>query len=226
LILKNKYTIPLLNLLFPGWGYIYSGYFLHGILWQATLYGVIILITWSRLITHAMGLSFLLSSLLIVHIYSVIHSYVVFKNKAALSSCSKCSLIIFPIVSLLFSFFIFINKSIIFGFEIYKIDSLSMSPTLLPGDYIVSDTWIYKAKAPVLNEIVLFQPDSANTIIKRVMPTPSYLTSKPDMFYLLGDNPSNSIDSRYLGLINLSQIKGKAAYIFYARDKSRVNKIL
>lgn len=101
-----------------------------------------------------------------------------------------------------------------------------MSPTLLPGDYIVADTWLYKDRLPALNEIVLFQTNTDYTAIKRVMPAPSYLNPTSDFFYLLGDNKLNSIDSRYLGLINFHQIKGKAVYIFYSKDTNRIKTVL
>lgn len=101
-----------------------------------------------------------------------------------------------------------------------------MSPTLLPRDYIVVDTWIYKSQLPTLNEIVVFQTNVDNAAIKRVMPIPLHLKPTANFFYLLGDNASNSMDSRYLGLINFHKIKGKAVYILYAKDIKRIKTVL
>jgi signal peptidase I len=41
-------------------------------------------------------------------------------------------------------------------------------------------------------------------------------------YFALGDNRDNSHDSRFWGFIDDSQIKGKALYIYWAKDKSRI----
>jgi signal peptidase I len=43
-----------------------------------------------------------------------------------------------------------------------------------------------------------------------------------DHCFVLGDNRDNSRDSRYWGFLPIGKIKGKALYIYWARDKSRI----
>jgi len=43
-----------------------------------------------------------------------------------------------------------------------------------------------------------------------------------DNLFLLGDNRDHSYDSRYWGSVDISALKGKALYIYWARDKDRI----
>jgi signal peptidase I len=43
-----------------------------------------------------------------------------------------------------------------------------------------------------------------------------------DSLFVLGDNRNNSQDSRFFGFVNIKQVKGKALYLYWAKDKSRI----
>jgi signal peptidase I len=43
-----------------------------------------------------------------------------------------------------------------------------------------------------------------------------------DSLFVLGDNRNNSQDSRFLGFVNIEKVKGKALYLYWAKDKSRI----
>jgi signal peptidase I len=40
--------------------------------------------------------------------------------------------------------------------------------------------------------------------------------------FVLGDNRDNSMDSRFFGFINVEKVKGKALYLYWAKDRSRI----
>ncbi|MGB1310699.1 MAG: S26 family signal peptidase, partial [Leucothrix sp.] len=44
----------------------------------------------------------------------------------------------------------------VLGFELFRIPSHSMRPTLLPGDYIFVSTNAYKEQAPQINDVITF----------------------------------------------------------------------
>jgi len=43
-------------------------------------------------------------------------------------------------------------------------------------------------------------------------------------FFVLGDNRDNSLDSRHFGFVDRAALKGKALYIYLAKDKKRIGK--
>jgi len=43
-----------------------------------------------------------------------------------------------------------------------------------------------------------------------------------DSLFVLGDNRNNSEDSRYWGFLDIKRVKGKALYLYWAKNKSRI----
>jgi signal peptidase I len=43
-----------------------------------------------------------------------------------------------------------------------------------------------------------------------------------DSLFALGDNRNNSQDSRFWGFVNIKKVKGKALYLYWAKNKRRI----
>ena len=43
-----------------------------------------------------------------------------------------------------------------------------------------------------------------------------------DSIFVMGDNRDHSYDSRFWGFVDISEVKGKVLYIYWAKDKSRI----
>lgn len=84
----------------------------------------------------------------------------------------------------------------------FTVKGYSMTPTLNPGQDILSFNWAYLGKKPEVGDIVIVKSE----IVKRVQRIES------DKIYLIGDNMEESTDSRHFGPINLNQILGKMVF--------------
>ena len=93
-----------------------------------------------------------------------------------------------------------------------KVVGESMLPILQPGDEIIVDPHAYKGSVPQIEDlVVVVHPLQKNlTIVKRIA-----ALDDEDCCFLLGDNPSESTDSRHWGTIKLADIIGKVTSQFY-----------
>ncbi len=127
--------------------------------------------------------------------------------------------------------FVILNISILFMNENkYSVVSESMNPTLTKGD-VVFCSQKDNISAIKSGDVVVFRKkDGAfyRTYVKRV----KYVNhmSRNVTYYVLGDNSSNSYDSRSFGWISHSQIIGKVKLILWSWDeknnKLRTDRIL
>ncbi len=88
----------------------------------------------------------------------------------------------------------------------FRVDDHSMEPALHPGDYVLVHRWAYRRAAPQPGDvIVLRNPESLGQfLVKRVM---SY---EPQLgLFVLGDNETQSRDSRQFGTVPLHLVVGK-----------------
>jgi nickel-type superoxide dismutase maturation protease len=84
----------------------------------------------------------------------------------------------------------------------FKISGHSMQPTYSQDDEVLVSSLPLKFAKPKIGDIVVFEK-SRKYYIKRVK------NVKENKYYLIGDNKSDSKDSRKFGLIDATQIKGK-----------------
>lgn len=93
-----------------------------------------------------------------------------------------------------------------------KVVGESMLPILQPGDEIIVDPRAYERSLPQIEDIVVtVHPLQKNlTIVKRIA-----ACERGDRYFLLGDNPNGSTDSRHWGTIKLADIIGKVTSQFY-----------
>jgi signal peptidase I len=114
----------------------------------------------------------------------------------------------------------FIYKHEWLGLHIYFVPSMSMSPTLKPGEFILVDTWIYQEATPKEGDIVIFQYGAENRwLVKRIAYWPDGKLIENNEYFLLGDNKKDSLDSRRLGGIQQDQIIGKVKLVLLGVDQ-------
>ena len=144
----------------------------------------------------------------------------------------------------------------VLGFELFRIPSNSMLPTLMPGDFIWVSTSAYQTEAPQINDVItfLYPKDRSINYIKRLIGRPGdtvriadfkvYVNNReiPQPYlnqalvkqhysrymqqvvipkgklFVMGDNRDNSNDGRFFGLVNQSDVIGKATTILFGKD--------
>ncbi|MGF1590111.1 MAG: nickel-type superoxide dismutase maturation protease [Pleurocapsa sp.] len=92
-----------------------------------------------------------------------------------------------------------------------KVVGESMQPFLNPGDEILVDPYAYHKNLPRINDIVVTKHPQVNNlkIVKRVS-----AIERNDQYFLTGDNPIASTDSRHWGVVGLLDIVGKVTSRF------------
>jgi signal peptidase I len=81
-----------------------------------------------------------------------------------------------------------------------------------------------KNKEVVINGTALQEPYKTHKdkTIEQVRDNFGPITIPPGACFVLGDNRDVSADSRYWGNLPLANIKGKALYVYWAKDKKRI----
>jgi signal peptidase I len=64
------------------------------------------------------------------------------------------------------------NRGRALGYEIFRIPSEAMAPTLEPGDLIVVDTWRYRSVPPQFGDIVVYLVEEDVNYVKRLVGLP------------------------------------------------------
>ena len=110
--------------------------------------------------------------------------------------------------------------------QAFKIPSLSMEPAVMQGDMILVDRTYYRRAQPEVGDIIVFvyPDDRSKMFIKRIAGLPGNgvkLNGQPKKVphghvFVLGDNESQSKDSREFGFVPLRDIIGKTRLVYFS----------
>lgn len=98
------------------------------------------------------------------------------------------------------------------------VDSVSMEPTLMPGDIVLCSKNIDSHDIR-LHDVIIFRSleDDSTLLVKRVYNI-KYNHADNIEYDVRGDNKNNSCDSRSFGLVPMEKIDGKACIILASWD--------
>jgi len=98
----------------------------------------------------------------------------------------------------------------------FVVNGNSMVPNFHNGDYLIIDEITYQFRKPQIGEVIVFRypKNPSEFFIKRIAALPgdtiNGTTLAADEYYVLGDNKSASLDSRYWGPVKSNLIVGRA----------------
>ena len=111
--------------------------------------------------------------------------------------------------------------------EFLRVIGYSMSPTLRPGEIVFVNRRAYRCRAPRRGDVVVARPAACarRLMIKRVAGLPSERVELAgcawhlgdDEFFLLGDHPTQSTDSRSFGPIQRHELIGPVSRLLRLR---------
>jgi signal peptidase I len=244
-----------------GFGYVYVGRIGLALLIPVAVVAALAAIAWSRLIFTTGGFVALVGSVIAYVAIQLVHPALVaarrrqaprrFYNRWWLYALWSLALI--PLNGAFSAL-----RGPVFGYEMWRVPAVSMAPTVDVGDWVMTDAWRYRATAPAVGEIVVFDRPGSTSLLKRVVgiagdriefregmlyrngepvaepylhvpereplaPELGPFTVGADELFVLGDYRDNSLDSRFFGPINSSQVRGRAESIVFSHSGSAVN---
>ncbi len=94
----------------------------------------------------------------------------------------------------------------------YVVEGSSMEPSFRAGDRVLVNRRAFRSRPPRAGEVVVLRDPQrdGHVLIKRVGDVPTGDEAAPHAVYVLGDNASESRDSRAFGAVAADQIIGRA----------------
>ena len=224
--LLTRLLIILINLLLPGTGLALLGHWRLTFITVLSLILPLLLLCFSRLIFSAEYIITLLIFTLVIYLLTTALCCFL-NNKNAQQNKSKkranyLTTAVFGIAVLAGGFLGFTHKDKWLGVHIYFVPSMSMHPTLKPGQFILVDTWAYQDKTPLINDVVVFEHGIAKQyLVKRITPWPIHKKVQKDAWFVTGDNKYYSQDSRYFGAIKSEKIIGQVKMVLVDLDLNK-----
>ena len=161
-----------------GLGLLYVGKPRLAIATVATVYGVVALFSWTRLIV-SVPYGFWIAAgvmLLIIAVSSIGATVVAIRSPLAASNSYNrwFFYVLWILMVVAISLTAYRVRERAFGYGAYAVPSVSMSPTVEKGDYFIADTWRYPAHQPTEGEIVLLELADGTGVqyLKRIVGLP------------------------------------------------------
>jgi signal peptidase I len=157
-----------------GMGYVYLGRLRAGVSTFLGFYALIGFFAWTRLVTYSAMLWWIASACSITYIGIAVFHPVALAIKDRLVPLKWYNqwwfYVTWAIIGTSVALAITTSRATLFGYEPFRVPSVSMSPTVEGGDFVLADTWRYRNHAPVVGEIVIVErPENHVKYLKRIV---------------------------------------------------------
>lgn len=159
--LKKRYgsLAFLMSLLAPGLGFLYTGAWWLALIIPLLIIGLVVGFAVTEWVFTPYGILTLLFSLAVVYLLSAVLAFFSARKRSPMRphflqhwSTYLLFIGIFFASQLLFKEY----RPVWLGYEAFRLPSTSMAPTLIPNDFVVTDTKAYKTKLPKHGDIIVF----------------------------------------------------------------------
>jgi len=159
-----------------GFGYVYAGKIKLAFAYIATLAFVLLVAAWTRWIVDPLAWYPIMLVVVAIVLVPIVHPVViawgrptVVRNRYNRWWFYLLWVVGFAAVSETVSV---TNRATTLGYDIFRLPSGSMEPTLVPGDWIVVDSWRYFSVPPAFADVVVYRSDDEITYLKRIVGLP------------------------------------------------------
>lgn len=160
----------------PGSGFWIVGERKLGIIAALLYVGLVLVFSWTRLVLDPVAYTALIALALGTIVWSAFHSAIIeFRRIEATALPRQWKVVLMFIVVVGAAVYALLsNRTATLGYDVYRLPSRSMAPTLVSGDHVVVDSWHYRTSDPAFGEIATFElPNQRDVIyIKRVVGLP------------------------------------------------------
>lgn len=173
----NPVLAFLANFVVLALGYVYVGRIRLAWVVVAALMVTVSVASWSRLIFTQTGFFVTAALLISITIVPLVHSPIIAlreKKSAPKKYNTWWSYVGWIVASIVLAQTLPGLRPVIFGYNVFRLPSQSMSPTLLAGDFVITDTWVPEEKGPRFGELYVFDiGDAQGTMyLKRIVGLP------------------------------------------------------
>lgn len=158
-----------------GLGFVYVGWIRTAVAIVLGPLAVLVLFGWLRFIFHPAFL-YLLAGLLvfIFAMHLIVPTVIAVRHKQAPNPWYNrwWLYVVWIVAGMVLAELNYAYRPAVTGYNIFRAPSVSMSPTLLPGDMFITDTWRFRKHPPVYGEIVVFNAEGGMVFVKRLIGLP------------------------------------------------------
>lgn len=198
----NPLVAVLLSILGPGLGYTYVGRIRLGLAVVVVIIFMLAGAGWSRAVLTPVALYVAAFIGVVVAVVPPIHSAII----AAKTSDAKVEpynrwwvYAVWILSAQILLEVYLVSRGTVFGFDAHRVPSASMAPTLIKGDYVIVDTWIFDEGPPEFGDLVVFRSPQhpGARFVKRIAGLPGETVEiRRDVLYRNG----KPIDEAYIQL--------------------------
>lgn len=207
---RNAFKAAVFSLVFPGLGQVYNGQIKKGILYFALSYLIPVIFAVTRWATSFAGMVIFLTIAISFLLFMVVDAIINAQRQKfyILKPYNKWYNYVLIAIFISTMTLVFDIKKMI-GIQSYIAQTTANNPTILEGDWIITDTKAYEKNTPKIGDLVTFTKEDGQLFMYRIVGLPKDTISLKDNIVSINNKLSKSkfIADRNIEGINFSELE-------------------